>query len=187
MKIAVAALCAALLIAAGSASHAQTAAPAKQTVRSAADLPRYTYPISGTATELLHAAPPTFDAFAAKVRADIDATLAGYDVADHATLRELLGDRARAAGPRRRKRRRPRDAAAHPLARGQARCEAAERLRTEAILDARKSSGSTSGDAFLAAFARDYRAKLAPAAVADRRHVAQGIEERTAAPRRVAR
>jgi subtilisin family serine protease len=162
MKIAVAALCAAVLIAAGSASHAQTPGPAKQTVRSAADLPRYTYSISGTATELLHADPQTFGAFASKVRADIEATLAGYDVADHATLRSLLatelevqvlGGENDAARETLRRIRSLEDKPDAKLLSG---------LRTEAILDARKSSGATSGEAFGGAFARKYREKLAP-------------------------
>ncbi len=162
MKISVAVLCAALLIAAGSASHAQTAAPAKQAVHSAADLPRYTYPLTGSATALLQADPQTFGAFTSRVRADVEATLAGYDVEDHATLRSLLAtelelhvlsgedDAARATLLQIRALEDKPDA---KLLSG---------LRTEAILDARKSSGATSGDAYLRAFAADYRAKLAP-------------------------
>ena len=162
MKLAVVALGAAILIAAGSPGHAQTPAPTKQTVHSAADLPRYTYPVSGTAAELLHADARTFGAFAAKVRADIDATLAGYDVADHATLRSLLTTELELqilAGEN--------DAARKTLLRVRSLEDKPDAkllsgLRTEAILDARKSSDATSGDAFLRAFVQSYREKLAP-------------------------
>ena len=66
------------------------AQPAKKAVASKADLPRFTYPLQGSASQLLQADPATFDAFAARVGADVDRTLAEYDVADHATLADLL-------------------------------------------------------------------------------------------------
>ncbi|MFY9781516.1 MAG: S8 family serine peptidase [Candidatus Baltobacteraceae bacterium] len=66
------------------------AQPAKKAVASEADLPRFTYPLQGSASQLLQADPATFDAFAARVGADVDRTLAEYDVADHATLADLL-------------------------------------------------------------------------------------------------
>jgi hypothetical protein len=141
---------------------AQTDAPAKRTVRSAADLPRFTYPVEGTATGLLRADPPVYAAFARLVRRDLDATLAQYEIADHATLRGLLGtvlelqvlarnedDAARATLLRIRELEDKPDA---KLLSG---------LRTEAVLDARKQSGATSGDAYAAAFTQIYRAKLA--------------------------
>src|SRR4051812_9152739 len=72
---------------------AATAQATKKTVRTQDDLPRYSYPITGTASALLTADDPTFAAFAAKVRADVDRTLADYDIQDHAALRELLSTR----------------------------------------------------------------------------------------------
>lgn len=66
---------------------------ATQVVRTQNDLPRHSYPISGTAVELLNADDVTFNAWAAKVNADVDATLKGYAIKDHATLRTLLNTR----------------------------------------------------------------------------------------------
>jgi subtilisin family serine protease len=64
---------------------------AKQVVKSQADLPRFNYPISGTAGDLLQSDDATFNVFAAKVQADVDSVLNGYDIQDHAALRSLLG------------------------------------------------------------------------------------------------
>jgi len=163
MKVVAGALAAILLLfCAGSASRAQTTAPTKQPVRSAADLPRYTYPIAGTATALLEADPQTFDAFARRVRADLESTLTAYDIQDHATLRGLLGTELELqvlAGEN--------DAARATLLQlrsleDKPDAKLLSGLRTEAILDARRETGATSGDPFVAAFARDYRAKLEP-------------------------
>src|SRR5580692_1435508 len=65
----------------------------KKVVKTEADLPRFNYPISGTATALLQADDATFNAFAAKVKTDVDSVLNGYDIQDHATLRALLNVR----------------------------------------------------------------------------------------------
>jgi hypothetical protein len=64
---------------------------AKQPVRSEADLPRFTYPIDRKPSELLLADDTAFATFAKPVRADIERTLADYDIQDKATLRDLLG------------------------------------------------------------------------------------------------
>lgn len=66
----------------------------KKKVTSDADLPRYSYPVTGTASGLLQADDATFDAFTRKLGADVDATLANYEIADKATLRKLLGAQA---------------------------------------------------------------------------------------------
>jgi hypothetical protein len=63
---------------------------AKKPVRTAADLPTFTYPIDRKPSELLLADDATFAAFAKPVRADIERTLADYDIQDAATLRGLL-------------------------------------------------------------------------------------------------
>src|SRR5580698_10132017 len=65
----------------------------KKVVKTEADLPRFNYPISGTATALLQADDATFNAFAAKVKTDVDSVLNDYDIQDHATLRSLLSVR----------------------------------------------------------------------------------------------
>src|SRR5260370_18484516 len=63
---------------------------AKKKVTSQSDLPRFTYPMDKPASELLQADAATFNAFAAKVRADLETDFRDYDIADKATLRDLL-------------------------------------------------------------------------------------------------
>ncbi len=74
-------------------SDASAQAGARKAVNTLDDLPRFTYPIAGTATDLVKADDKTFDAFAAKVRADVDAVLAQYDIQDHGEVRSLLTTR----------------------------------------------------------------------------------------------
>ena len=62
----------------------------KKKVSNETDLPRFTYPVRGSASELVQADPATFNAFAAKVRADLDSVFRDYDLADKSTLRTLL-------------------------------------------------------------------------------------------------
>ena len=62
----------------------------KKKVTSEADLPRFPYPISGSASNLLQADAATFNEFAARVRADVESTLRDYEIQDKATLRQLL-------------------------------------------------------------------------------------------------
>lgn len=68
----------------------------RKKVTSDADLPRLSYPVTGSASDLLMADDATFSAFAAKVGADADSILANYDIEDKATLRRFLGIRANA-------------------------------------------------------------------------------------------
>jgi len=70
-------------------SPAQTTA--KKKVNSEADLPRFSYPVTGSASGLMEADDATFNAFAAKVRTDLDGILRNYDIGDKATMRTLLG------------------------------------------------------------------------------------------------
>jgi subtilisin family serine protease len=70
------------------AAQAQTA---KTKVARQADLPRYSYPIAGTASQLVESDGATFGVFAGKVRADIERILAGYEIEDRSTMRQLLG------------------------------------------------------------------------------------------------
>jgi subtilisin family serine protease len=69
-------------------AHSQSGG--KKKVTSQADLPRFSYPITGTASELVQGDDATFNAFAAKVRTDLDAMLRDYEIDDKATLRTLL-------------------------------------------------------------------------------------------------
>ena len=59
-------------------------------VKDQSDLPRFTYPLSGPASVLLQADAASFNAFAVKVRTDLDAILRDYEIEDKATLRSLL-------------------------------------------------------------------------------------------------
>jgi subtilisin family serine protease len=65
----------------------------KKKVSSQADLPRFTYPMTGPASDLLQADEATFSAFAAKVKADLDSIFRDYDIEDKATQRRLLSVR----------------------------------------------------------------------------------------------
>ena len=77
-----------LLLLVSTFAHAQSGG--KKKVTSQADLPRFSYAITGTASGLVQADDGTFNAFAAKVRADLDSVLRDYEIDDKATLRTLL-------------------------------------------------------------------------------------------------
>ena len=65
--------------------------PTRVVITKQADLPRFSYPIEGTATAFVEADTKTFDVFAAKVGHDVDGVLAGYQIDDKSTRVELLG------------------------------------------------------------------------------------------------
>ena len=70
---------------------AQAPAPApRPKIERAADLPRYTIPIDGTLENTVRD-PAAFAAFAKLYRERTESTLAGYDIADRATLRGMVG------------------------------------------------------------------------------------------------
>ncbi len=105
---------------------------------------------------------PTFNAFAAKVGADVDSVLANYDIKDSATLRDLLGvklalqvlagDQDKAALDTVARIRALEDKPDAKLTSG---------LRIQALLQARIDTGQGAGPAFEAAYARNYAAALA--------------------------
>lgn len=64
----------------------------KKIVKSGDDLPRFSYPVKGSASGLVGGEGAAFNAFAAKVRTDLDAILRDYDIADKATMRDLLNE-----------------------------------------------------------------------------------------------
>jgi subtilisin family serine protease len=66
---------------------------AKKKVTNQSDLPRFTYPLTGSASDLVQADAATFNAFAAKVKLDLDSIFRDYDIEDKATLRSLLSAR----------------------------------------------------------------------------------------------
>ena len=74
-------------------SGASAQAVARKPVNTLDDLPRFTYPVAGTAVDLVKADDKTFGAFADKVRADVDAVLAQYDIQDRGEVRSLLTTR----------------------------------------------------------------------------------------------
>jgi len=65
-------------------------AQAKKKVTKADDLPRITYKVEGTATDIVMNA-EKFNPFARQVRADIERILAEYDLEDKSTLKEFKG------------------------------------------------------------------------------------------------
>jgi hypothetical protein len=69
-------------------TEAQTAERIK--VRAEADLPHFTYPVRGTAQELLAADTATFSIFARRVRQDLETILRDYDIEDPGVLVQLL-------------------------------------------------------------------------------------------------
>ena len=64
--------------------------PAKTPVKTAADLPVYTYRIEGKASEFVQSDKP-FREFAAKVKADLESDLAKFDIQDKPTLQGYYG------------------------------------------------------------------------------------------------
>jgi subtilisin family serine protease len=65
-------------------------AQARQRIERAADLPRFSYPISGKLEQVVRDA-AAFASLAAAVRRDTESVLASYDIADKAARRQLLG------------------------------------------------------------------------------------------------
>jgi hypothetical protein len=175
------ALFAALSVAFSSGPTLADDAAAKKPVTSQNDLPRFTYPVSGTAASILDGDDAAFAAFAKPVRADLEATLRGYDIQDHAALRALLGEEVEfqmMSGTE--------DAAAmQTLLRIRSLEDKPDAKLTsglvgEAVLDARAASHAASGPAFEAAFAKKYRSELAALpwpVVADRIKEAKSRQE----------
>jgi hypothetical protein len=146
-------ICSALVV----ASSAQTP---KKVVKSEDDLPRFNYPINGTATALLQSDDATFNVFATRVKTDIDSLLTDYDIQDHASLRDILNVRIslqllagndKAALATLDQLRALEDKPDAKLLSG---------LRTRAMIDAHAATGQTSGAAYEASFAKDYAASI---------------------------
>ena len=72
------------------ATSAYSQSGEKKKVNSQADLLRFSYPMAVPASELVQADDATFNAFATKVRADLDTIFRDYAIDDKATLRTLL-------------------------------------------------------------------------------------------------
>ncbi|HEY2558153.1 MAG TPA: S8 family serine peptidase [Caldimonas sp.] len=147
---------------ASAASGALAADAPRIKVASIADLPRYSYPIPGLASEFVEASPASFDAFAAKVRADVDTLLSKYEIDDRSTLRrivtaklhlqELAGD-ARGGLETVATLRGLEDKPASRLTSG---------LSEQARLQAALQSGGTSGAPYAQAFRKNFEALVMP-------------------------
>jgi hypothetical protein len=80
----------ALLVALAIAAGATVAQPARPRIERAADLPRYSYKIDGKLEDVVRNA-ERFAPFAAALRRDTESLLAGFDIADKGTRRDLIG------------------------------------------------------------------------------------------------
>jgi len=69
---------------------AQAPNPPKPRIEKAADLPRFSYPLSGALEDVVRSA-ERFAPLAAALRRDTESVLAGYDIPDKAARRDLLG------------------------------------------------------------------------------------------------
>jgi len=132
----------------------------KKTVNTAADLPRFSYPLTQPASSLLNADDAAFNAFAKKVEADVNSVLANYSISDKETLRELLGARLSAqllrwdmkgALATSQQIRDLQDKPAAKLTSG---------LMTIAFVKANQDSGATSGEAFDQAFQKHFAEEI---------------------------
>ena len=72
---------------------AQAAPTTKPRIEKAADLPRFSYKLAAKVEDVVRSA-DKFAPFAAQLRRDTESVLAGYDIADKATQRDLLGQLA---------------------------------------------------------------------------------------------
>ncbi|MHB1938781.1 MAG: S8 family serine peptidase [Acidobacteriaceae bacterium] len=133
---------------------------AKKTVNTAADLPRFSYPLSQPASALLASDDATFNAFVRKVEADVDSVLSDYTISDKETLRELLGARLNAQllqGNRK-------DALATSAQIRELQDKPAAKLTsglmTTALVKAQQESGATAGPAFEEAFQKLFAAEI---------------------------
>lgn len=134
----------------------------KKVVKTEADLPRFNYALSGTATELLQSDDATFGAFATKVQADVDSVLQNYDIEDHAAMRQLLGvrlDLQLLAGNNQGATdtiARLRDLEDKPDAR------LMTGLQARAMMEAQKATGQTSGTEYEQAYQKAYADEVKP-------------------------
>ncbi|MBK6899348.1 MAG: S8 family serine peptidase [bacterium] len=140
---------------------AATAAAAKIPVKTLDDLPRHTYEVPGTVSDLLRS-DADFAAFAAKVGADVAADLEAYDITDPSTLQRLYGVQLTLALMNRDD---ERALALVELIRGLEDKEASRLtsgLAAVAIVRARRDAGGDTGAAYQAAFRSRLREQVAP-------------------------
>ncbi len=144
-------------LAVGGAAFAQT----KPRIEKAADLPRFTYPVSGKLEDIVRQ-PERFAPFAAAVRRDAESVLEGYEIADKATRRGLLTQLALmdfldgrwdAATARAEEARALEDKPADKLMSG---------LRLRVMAQAAKAAGGASGDTYMKGVAAGLKQALEP-------------------------
>ncbi len=132
----------------------------KPRITSQDQLPRYSYPLTGKVTEVV-TNEAAYDKLAASVRTDLEKLLADYDIADRSTLQNVLGvlmsmdlqqGRYDQALNRITQMRALEEKPAAKLTLG---------LLAETYINTRKSGDFSSDEAFRAAFAKNYTAKLA--------------------------
>jgi len=135
-------------------------AQAKKVVHTAADLPRFSFPLNQPASQFLTADDATFNAFVKKVEADVNQVLSDYTITDKATLRELLATRLNAQllqgdiqGALATSNR-IRDLQTKPAA------KLTSGLLTRAMAKAHQESGATSGPAYEQAFQKSFAAEI---------------------------
>jgi subtilisin family serine protease len=125
----------------------------RQRIEKAADLPRFSYPVTGSLEQLVRDE-KAFDAFAGPLRRDIEGVLSQYDIADKSMQRQMLGTllvldllerRDAAALTRIETIRALQDKPADKLLTG---------LQARAIVEARQAVGNDSSDAYQQEVAR---------------------------------
>ena len=137
-----------------------TAQEAKKKIATANDIPRFSYPMTVPPSTFLVTDDATFNAFAQRVLHDVDSVLTGYDIEDKATLRELYGTKldvqmltndneGALATSRTLKSLQEKPAA-----------QASSGLLDRALLEARISTNSNSGEALQQAFQNKYQKSL---------------------------
>jgi subtilisin family serine protease len=141
-------------------AQAPAASSPKKQVHSNSDLPRFTYPITGSASDLLKSDDATFNVFVKKVGADVDSVLDNYSIEDKSTLRTLLGAKYSVQmllGQ-------PKEAAATEAlikdVEEKPSAKAMAGLTGNAIIAAWIETGSHSGPAFEAAFSKHFTAAV---------------------------
>lgn len=136
-------------------------AQTKQRIDKAADLPRFTYPVTGKVEQMV-VDDKLFKAFSADLRRDTESVLAKYDIADKSMQRQLLGTLLQLDVLEGKD-----DAALKRIEQIRALQEKpADRLLTgiqaRATIDARKATGSSTSDAYKAAAGQRIAELLAP-------------------------
>jgi hypothetical protein len=145
------------------ASHADEApAAAKLRAHSESDLPRFSYPIQGTASALIEADDATFQAFASRVDADVEQVLSSYDIEDKPTLRELLTEKAELQELRGEYRGALESVTAAVALEEKPAAKLTGGLAMRARLQAALESGAESGPAYEQAFAKHYQQAIDP-------------------------